>query len=243
MPFSGTPEGKSCTTLVGGSKEPERPSSEDSGWLAGRQPPRLRFHLERRSSRQLIQAEIFTKSHRAAKPLWPTRNRNPAKKAGAVSRCNQQCSWTFFYPRIMSVVIFPPPLGSSLSRTFSTHVPCNTAPRMTNVGPLTTTFTATGVDCQSTYFAANDNNQWIQYGQPDTTQCVPASFTPYQKYYYSPGICPSGYHYACEAGIGTSSTQATCCPTLVIPDTGPRKAGSSATETLVNWRKEDADFV
>lgn len=95
---------------------------------------------------------------------------------------------------------------------------------MTNLGPLTTTFTATGADCQSTYLAANNDNQWIQYGQPDTTQCVPPSFTPFQKYYYSPGICPSGYYYACEAGVGTSSTQATCCPTLVTPAIGLRRA-------------------
>ncbi|KAJ0114299.1 hypothetical protein J7T55_010688 [Diaporthe amygdali] len=32
---------------------------------------------------------------------------------------------------------------------------------MTNLGPLTTTFTATGADCQSTYLAANNDNQWI----------------------------------------------------------------------------------
>ncbi|KAL1854923.1 hypothetical protein Daus18300_011243 [Diaporthe australafricana] len=32
---------------------------------------------------------------------------------------------------------------------------------MTNLGPLTTTYTATGADCQSTYLAANNDNQWI----------------------------------------------------------------------------------
>ncbi|KUI57872.1 hypothetical protein VP1G_05158 [Cytospora mali] len=83
---------------------------------------------------------------------------------------------------------------------------------MTNLGPLTTTYTPTGANCQSTYIGANNDNQWIQYGQPNTRQCVPSNFTAFEDYYYSPGICPSGYTYACEAGIGTSTTQATCCP-------------------------------
>lgn len=137
--------------------------------------------------------------------------------------------------------------GSSSSRRLATHLlthlHCHTAPKMTNLGPLTTTFTATGADCQSTYLAANNDNQWIQYGQPDTTQCVPPSFTPFQKYYYSPGICPSGYYYACEAGVGTSSTQATCCPTLVIRDIEPRVAVITAMEHLRTWRREYADFI
>lgn len=141
---------------------------------------------------------------------------------------------------MISMAVFPPSLGSSSSRgfrTFSTHVICHTAPEMTNLGPLTTTFTPTGVDCQSTYLAANNDNRWIQYGQPDTTQCVPTSFTPFQEYYYSPGVCPSGYYYACEAGVGTSSTQATCCPTLVIPEIELRKAVLSLTVHLGTLRK------
>ncbi|ROW00364.1 hypothetical protein VMCG_07243 [Cytospora schulzeri] len=83
---------------------------------------------------------------------------------------------------------------------------------MTNLGPLTTTFTATGPDCTSTYLGANNDNEWIQYGQPNTTQCVPPNFTAFDNYYYSPGICPSGYTYACSAGLASSVTQATCCP-------------------------------
>ncbi|KAK7744854.1 hypothetical protein SLS53_003087 [Cytospora paraplurivora] len=84
---------------------------------------------------------------------------------------------------------------------------------MTNLGPLTTTYTATGANCQSTFWAANNDNAWLQYGQPVTAECVPSKFKPFEDYYYSPGICPSGYTYACEAGVGTSTTQATCCPT------------------------------
>lgn len=85
---------------------------------------------------------------------------------------------------------------------------------MTNLGALTTTFTPTGADCTSTYIGANNDNEWIQYGQPNTTQCVPPNFTAFDGYYYSPGVCPSGHTYACEAGVGPSggTTQATCCP-------------------------------
>ena len=106
---------------------------------------------------------------------------------------------------------------------------------MTNLGPLTTTYTPTGADCTSTYLAANNDNEWIQYGQPDTTQCVPTSFTAFENYYYSPGICPSGYTYACEAGVGTSTTQATCCPsgytcrTGIDRDTDPFACASTYT--------------
>lgn len=106
---------------------------------------------------------------------------------------------------------------------------------MTNLGPLTTTYTATGADCQSTYLAANNDNQWIQYGQTHTDECVPSSFSPFENHYYSPGICPSGYTYACEAGVGTSSTQATCCPvgyacrTGIDRDTDPFACASTFT--------------
>lgn len=88
---------------------------------------------------------------------------------------------------------------------------------MTNLGPLTTTYTPTGTDCQSSFIGANNDNQWFQYGQPTSTgACFPNSFEPFEGYYYSPGVCPSGYTPACSAGVGTSTTQATCCPMFVI---------------------------
>lgn len=90
---------------------------------------------------------------------------------------------------------------------------------MTNLGPLTTTFTPSGAKCQSTFAGANNDNGWIQYGNPtSTTACVPTSFEPFEGYYYSPGVCPSGYTYACSAGVGSGSTQATCCPRCVNAD-------------------------
>ncbi|OTA77989.1 hypothetical protein M434DRAFT_38572 [Hypoxylon sp. CO27-5] len=91
---------------------------------------------------------------------------------------------------------------------------------MTNLGPLTTIFTPSGSDCTSTFIGLNYDNRWIQYGVGGaaSSACLPSNFTPYEPYYYSPGICPSGYTSACQAQssppIGNvSETTATCCPT------------------------------
>lgn len=139
------------------------------------------------------------------------RNRNPAWKTGELnSLCNLVVGVSYPLHNYILDVWFL--IQSRITPTFK-RISFIVHAEMTNLGPLTTTYTATGADCQSTYLAANNDNQWIQYGQPDTTQCVPPKFTAFQQYYYSPGICPSGYYYACEAGVGTSSTQATCCPT------------------------------
>ncbi|KAI0804928.1 hypothetical protein GGR55DRAFT_657758 [Xylaria sp. FL0064] len=90
---------------------------------------------------------------------------------------------------------------------------------MTNLGPLTTTFTPQGPDCASTFLGRVSDNVWVQYGvgASPSSACYPSSFIPYEPYYYSPGICPSGYTAACTAQISVSSDvsakQLTCCPT------------------------------
>ncbi|KAI1295783.1 hypothetical protein F5Y03DRAFT_371391 [Xylaria venustula] len=89
---------------------------------------------------------------------------------------------------------------------------------MTNLGPLTTTFTPQGPDCASTFLGKISDNLWLQYGVGDSpsSACYPSSFDPHQSYYYSPGICPSGYTAACTAEIFVSGNKAaqqlTCCP-------------------------------
>ncbi|KAI1120101.1 hypothetical protein F5Y10DRAFT_290307 [Nemania abortiva] len=90
---------------------------------------------------------------------------------------------------------------------------------MTNLGPLTTTFTPIGPDCSSTFIGNNGINEWIQYGvgAAASLPCLPSGFVPSDPYYYSPGLCPSGYTSACFAQISlptrsASETQATCCP-------------------------------
>ncbi|KAI8950655.1 hypothetical protein F4801DRAFT_547891 [Xylaria longipes] len=94
---------------------------------------------------------------------------------------------------------------------------------MTNLGPLTTTFTPIGPDCTSTFLGKNQGNGWVQYGAgPDASSaCLPSHFNSFDPYFYSPGICPLGYTTACfsETYLSTRTefeTQATCCPTSYI---------------------------
>ncbi|KAI1377988.1 hypothetical protein F4677DRAFT_32095 [Hypoxylon crocopeplum] len=84
---------------------------------------------------------------------------------------------------------------------------------MANLGPLTTTFVPSGTGCQSIHLGTNAGVYWLQYGTGD--ECVPSDYSALEGYYYSPGICPQGYTYACRAGVGPTSssiTAATCCP-------------------------------
>ncbi|KAI2604595.1 hypothetical protein GGR54DRAFT_644408 [Hypoxylon sp. NC1633] len=90
---------------------------------------------------------------------------------------------------------------------------------MSNLGPLTTIFTPTGPDCTSSFIGLVDDNLWLQYGVGAAAShaCLPTGFIPFESYFYSPGICPSGYTSACQAqsspSTGTASqTEATCCP-------------------------------
>ncbi|KAI0904969.1 hypothetical protein F4823DRAFT_567197 [Ustulina deusta] len=91
---------------------------------------------------------------------------------------------------------------------------------MTNLGPLTTTFMPIGPDCTSTFIGYNQHNAWIQYGAGDgsSTACLPSGFVPFYSYFYSPGVCPSGYFKACYTELFATASvkpkmQITCCPT------------------------------
>ncbi|KAI1111448.1 hypothetical protein F5Y14DRAFT_464484 [Nemania sp. NC0429] len=61
---------------------------------------------------------------------------------------------------------------------------------MTNLGPLTTTFTPIGPDCASTFLGFNQDNAWVQYGVGGSASaaCFPSGFTRAESYFYSPGI-------------------------------------------------------
>ncbi|KAI3318447.1 hypothetical protein HD806DRAFT_540297 [Xylariaceae sp. AK1471] len=94
---------------------------------------------------------------------------------------------------------------------------------MTNLGPLTTTFTPSGADCSSTFIAYVYRNEWLQYGVGGaaSSACLPTNFNPYESHYYSPGLCPSGYTSACSAEVSFSTrsaleTEATCCPSAYL---------------------------
>ncbi|KAI0842993.1 hypothetical protein F5Y06DRAFT_291983 [Hypoxylon sp. FL0890] len=96
---------------------------------------------------------------------------------------------------------------------------------MTNLGPLTTVFTPSGSDCASVFIGLVQEtygvNMWVQYGVGGaaSSACLPPNFKPFESYYYSPGICPSGYTPGCTAQAFPTGTEtasditATCCPT------------------------------
>ncbi|KAF9634955.1 hypothetical protein BFW01_g5850 [Lasiodiplodia theobromae] len=89
---------------------------------------------------------------------------------------------------------------------------------MSNLGPLTTTFTPASPDCVSSlHIRRKDTAGWdLVLGLPGShsSSCLPTSFT-WSSAYYSPGICPSGHTYACtetDAVGDETTTIATCCP-------------------------------
>ncbi|KAI1282682.1 hypothetical protein F5Y07DRAFT_394646 [Xylaria sp. FL0933] len=81
---------------------------------------------------------------------------------------------------------------------------------MTNLGSLTTTFTPIGPDCSSTFIGDHSGTIWVQYGvgAAASLPCLPSGFIPFDPYYYSPGLCPSGYTTACF--VQASATGYTC---------------------------------
>ncbi|KAN0110131.1 hypothetical protein V8E51_006518 [Hyaloscypha variabilis] len=99
----------------------------------------------------------------------------------------------------------------------------------TNIGPLTTTFTPSLPTCTSIVNAVNAGANWLALAQ-DANFCLPSGYNREPQYFYSPGICPSGYDYACTVLPTTKngvvgSTVATCCPSSYTCGTG-RGAGT-----------------
>ncbi|KAI0159953.1 hypothetical protein GGR52DRAFT_563700 [Hypoxylon sp. FL1284] len=87
---------------------------------------------------------------------------------------------------------------------------------MANLGPLTTVFTPSGTGCQSIHIGLESGSSWVQQGT--ISDCFPSNFLSHNGYYYSPGICPQSFTYACKVGVALSSstaTAATCCPRYV----------------------------
>ncbi|KAF7941777.1 uncharacterized protein EAE97_006614 [Botrytis byssoidea] len=89
------------------------------------------------------------------------------------------------------------------------------------IGPLTTTYTPTGSDCNQIFWSQNLKNSWLAHGAigSGSTTCMPSGFNRETAYYYSPGVCPTGYSAACSSYSTDSSatkTIATCCPTYSI---------------------------
>lgn len=108
------------------------------------------------------------------------------------------------------------------------------AANMSNLGPLTTTFTPPSTCTQGYYRIMERDSEVVtlsdgevstssgirnyeMLGPVETDDCYPDDFVPTESVYYSPGICPSGYRAACsngpEAFADVRETTITCCPT------------------------------
>ncbi|KAI1475902.1 hypothetical protein F4774DRAFT_394992 [Daldinia eschscholtzii] len=122
---------------------------------------------------------------------------------------------------------------------------------MSNLGPLTTAYQPHGTGCHSIHVGITLDVTFLQHGT--TSGCLPPGFQRYDGFYYSPGICPQGYTYACTAGVavGTSSaTAATCCPSSYScrprPSDDPNACHSflaSPTTYFVDVLSYSGDFI
>ncbi|KAI0848733.1 hypothetical protein F5Y00DRAFT_262204 [Daldinia vernicosa] len=84
---------------------------------------------------------------------------------------------------------------------------------MSNLGALTTAYQPDRTDCQSIHLGSTTDGEFLQQGT--ISGCLPSNFQPENNYYYSPGVCPQGYTYACTADVVSrtpDATAATCCP-------------------------------
>ncbi|KAI8953090.1 hypothetical protein F4801DRAFT_576812 [Xylaria longipes] len=87
---------------------------------------------------------------------------------------------------------------------------------LTNLGPLTTTYTAiVGIPCLFMDLATDPEGFWLERANK-FEDCFPPNFTPLNGYCYSPGICQDGYTYACATAVGGSGTTATTCCTRYV---------------------------
>ncbi|KAI1123870.1 hypothetical protein F5Y10DRAFT_285559 [Nemania abortiva] len=113
---------------------------------------------------------------------------------------------------------------------------------MTNLGPLTTTYTAiSSKACQSLNLATDTEGFWLERGDHTLSGCFPANFTPLDAYYYSPGICQEGYTYACTAGVGgLATTAATCCPSGFTCRTTRSENDNAACQSIL---RSDSSYI
>ncbi|KGO46083.1 hypothetical protein PEX1_106110 [Penicillium expansum] len=103
---------------------------------------------------------------------------------------------------------------------------------MTSTSPpaLTTTFTPppscttdtwmienlSGTDYYTTTVTTGLTGWWLNLGPTDWSTCLPSGYVQATDFYYSPGICPSGYWTAFQSAYTSNGeaaeTHATCCP-------------------------------
>ncbi|KAJ5728119.1 hypothetical protein N7493_004449 [Penicillium malachiteum] len=97
---------------------------------------------------------------------------------------------------------------------------------VTSPPALTTTFTAptrcftdtyfienlSGTDYYTTTVTTGETGWWLQLGPTNWDTCFPSAYEISTDFYYSPGVCPSGYWTASQSVYSDGETRATCCP-------------------------------
>lgn len=91
---------------------------------------------------------------------------------------------------------------------------------MSNIGPLTTTFTAPSSCATATglyqIWPSHGTYYYQQGPLLSRPECYPSGYEAEPSQYYSPGVCPSGYTAACSSANAVETateTAYTCCPT------------------------------
>ncbi|KAJ5608604.1 hypothetical protein N7537_005223 [Penicillium hordei] len=73
-----------------------------------------------------------------------------------------------------------------------------------------------GTDYYTTTVTTGLTGWWLNLGPTDWSTCFPSGYAQATDFYYSPGICPSGYWTAFQSAYTSSGeaaeTHATCCP-------------------------------
>ncbi|KAJ5722778.1 hypothetical protein N7488_000813 [Penicillium malachiteum] len=97
---------------------------------------------------------------------------------------------------------------------------------VTSPPALTTTFIAptgcftdtyfienlSGTDYYTTTVTTGETGWWLQLGPTNWDTCFPSAYEISTDFYYSPGVCPSGYWTASQSVYSDGETRATCCP-------------------------------
>lgn len=138
----------------------------------------------------------------------------------------------FRWPPIISTFVLPnqkdcqgPSFASLilLSATLETKVMTATAIPLTTVfSPAAACTTDTwyieylsGTYHYDTAISATDAGWWLSQGPKEWSSCFPSGYKAATDFYFSPGLCPSGYTVASQSTDsldGNVETRATCCP-------------------------------
>jgi len=128
----------------------------------------------------------------------------------------QQSNWS--KKQALSFWLFPSQAELSSSRVLHSPTLLIYPVDIMSVPALTTIFTpASSCLYEMAQFDGSSFGTLLLGPDPTPTECYPKGWQPVSTFYFSPGICPSGFTTACTTSLISSSGQvtetvATCCP-------------------------------